>query len=157
MKVDGGELVPEDGQTGVIVWKMRSPYLFVGGKLDVEGTGARFSVSWDGKEWVEVEDGLDALFHFPHKGNARYEYRLKCELPAGSRLGRLGILNDLQMAPLALPGMAVGENQFTYSDQTAGARKVRRRPRMGRAVTVYAARRAAGAAVPGRRRNDRRD
>jgi hypothetical protein len=85
----------------------------------------KFSVSWYGKEWVEVEDGLDALFHFPHKVDARYEYRLKCELPAGSRLKRLGILNDLRVAPLALPGMVVGENQFTYSDQTAGVRKVR--------------------------------
>jgi hypothetical protein len=125
VKVEGGALVPEDKTTGVIVWTMRSPYPFVGGMLDVEGTGAKFSVSFDGKEWVAVEDGLDALFHFPHKGDARYEYRLQCTLPAGSRLERLGILNDLQMAPLALPGMTVGENRFTYSDETAGGRQVR--------------------------------
>jgi hypothetical protein len=125
VKMEGGALAPEDKKTAAIVWKMRSPYPFVGGKLDVEGTGAKFSVSWDGTRWIEAADGLDALFHFPHKGNARYEYRLKCELPAGARLKRLRVLNDLQMAPLALPGMAVGENQFTYSDQTTGARKVR--------------------------------
>jgi hypothetical protein len=125
VKVESGELVPEDRKTGTVVWKMHSPYPFVGGKLDVEGTGAQFSVSWDGTRWIEVADGLEALFHFPHKGDARYEYRLKCELPAGSRLKRLGILNDLQMAPLALPGMVVGENQFSYSDESIGARKVR--------------------------------
>ena len=48
VEVEGGELVPEAGKTGTIVWKMRSPYPFVGGKLDVEGTGAKFSLSWDG-------------------------------------------------------------------------------------------------------------
>ena len=44
---------------------------------------------------------------------------------AGARLKRLAILNDLQMAPLALPGMAVGENSFVYSDESTEARKVR--------------------------------
>jgi hypothetical protein len=125
VKENSGELVPEQGKTGTIVWRMRSPYPFVGGKLDVEGSGAKFSVSWDGAKWTEVTDGLDALFHFPNKGDARYDYRLRCELPAGARLKRLAIRNDLQMAPLALPGMTVGENQFTYSDQSPGERKVR--------------------------------
>jgi hypothetical protein len=123
--VKDGALVPEEGKTGTIVWTMRSPYPFVGGKLHAEGAGAKFSVSWDGTKWIDVADGLDALFHFPHKGDARYEYRLRCELPAGARLKCLGIVNDLQMAPLALPGMVVGENEFTYSDESAGARKVR--------------------------------
>ena len=68
-------------------------------------------------------EDLDALF--PAKGPARYEYRLKCELPEGARLKRLAIVNDLQMAPLALPGMVVGENRFTYTDQSTGPRRVR--------------------------------
>jgi acetyl esterase/lipase len=119
---DGG-LVAESGNTGVIVWKMRSPYVFVGGRLEVEGAKAKFSLSWDGTSWQEVGEDLDALF--PTKGPARYEYRLRCELPEGARLKRLAIINDLQMAPLALPGMAVGENRFSYSDQTTGSRRVR--------------------------------
>jgi len=123
--VERGELVPEAGKIGTIIWKMRSPYPFVGGQLDVEGNGTKFSVSWDGVKWQDVNESLEALFHFPHKGDARYEYRLKCELPAGARLRHLAISNDLQMAPLALPGMVVGENRFTYTDQCAGARKVR--------------------------------
>ena len=61
----------------------------------------------------------------PIVGPARYEYQLKCELEGAARLRRLAIINDLQMAPLALPEMAVGENTFTYSDQSAGDRKVR--------------------------------
>jgi hypothetical protein len=123
--VDRGELVPEAGKTGVIVWRMRSPYPFVGGRLDTEASGAKFSLSWDGEKWHDLEDGLEAMFHFPHKGDARYEYRLRCELPPGSRLRRLAIVNDLQMAPLALPGMVVGENRFTYTDETPGPRQVR--------------------------------
>lgn len=125
IRVERGELLPEEGKTGTIVWRMRSPYPFVGGMLDVEGTGVKFAVSWDGTQWIDVADGLDALFHFPHKGDARYDYRLRCQLPAGARLRRLGILHDLQMAPLALPGMVVGENLFTYSDASPGPRAVR--------------------------------
>jgi hypothetical protein len=62
---------------------------------------------------------------FPPDGPARYEYRLRCELGAGARLKRLAIVNDLQMAPLALPAMSVGENKFVYTDQSPGGRKVR--------------------------------
>jgi hypothetical protein len=125
VKVERGALVPEVGKTGTIIWKMRSPYPFVGGKLDVAGTGVKFALSWDGEKWLDVSDSLEAFFHFPHKGDARYRYWLKCELAAGGRLQRLAILNDLQMAPLALPGMVVGENRFTFTDQSAADRKVR--------------------------------
>jgi hypothetical protein len=123
VRTKDGELVAEAGKTGVLVWKMRSPYVFVGGRLDFEGTRAKFSLSWDGTSWQEVGKALDALF--PPKGPARYEYRLRCELPEGARLKRLAIVNDLQMAPLALPGMVVGENRFTYTDQSTGPRRVR--------------------------------
>ncbi|MCK4376225.1 MAG: hypothetical protein KAX19_12880, partial [Candidatus Brocadiae bacterium] len=103
-------LAPEAGTTGTIVWTMRSPYVFVGGRLEVEGTGAGFALSWDGETWQEVEEDLDSLF--PPAGPARYQYHLRCRLSAGGRLTRLGIVNDVQMAPLSLPGMVVGENAF---------------------------------------------
>jgi len=121
--VKDGELVAHDGKLGVIIWKMHSPYVFVGGKLEVEGTAVKFSISWDGKSWQEASDNLDA--HFPSKGPPRYEYLLRCELPGGGKLKRLAILNDLQMAPLALPGMVVGGNNFTYTDESTGPRHVR--------------------------------
>src|SRR5439155_1089783 len=85
--------------------------------------GAKFSLSWDGKSWQEAGPDLDAFF--PPNGPARYEYRLRCELGPGTRLQRLRIVNDLQMAPLALPAMSVGENHFTYTDQSTTGRKVR--------------------------------
>ncbi len=125
VRVERGELTPEPGKTGTLIWKMRSPYPFVGGQLGFAGTGVKFSLSWDGDKWLDVSDGLEAIFHFPHKGDARYQYWLKCELAPNARLQRLAIGNDLQMAPLALPAMAVGENNFTFTDQSATARKVR--------------------------------
>ncbi len=62
---------------------------------------------------------------FPLEGNPYYQYQLRCELPAGAKLKRLAVINDLQMALLALPEMTVGKNSFTYTDKSSGERKVR--------------------------------
>jgi hypothetical protein len=118
-----GALTAAEGKAGAVVWIVRSPYVLVGGRLEVEGSGAKFSLSWDGKSWLEA--GPDLGKFFPPDGPARYEYRLRCELGAGGRLKRLGIINDIQMAPLALPAMSIGENKFVYTDQSPGDRKVR--------------------------------
>ena len=115
-------LAAEAGKKGTIVWTMRSPYVFVGGRLEVEGTGAKFFVSADGKTWQAVKDNLDKFFSTV--GPARYEYRLKCQLEGAARLRRLAIVNDVQMAPMTLPEMAVGENAFTYSDESRGVGRI---------------------------------
>lgn len=120
MALDG--LAADEGKTGTIVWSMRSPYVFVGGRLDVEGAGARFFICQDGKTWKPAQDNFDKFFSIV--GPACYEYQLKCQLEGPSRLQHLAIINDVQMAPLALPEMVVGENVFTYCDQSAGDRKV---------------------------------
>jgi hypothetical protein len=116
-------LAADEGKTGTIVWSMRSPYVFVGGRLEVEGTGAKFLICKDGKTWRPAQENLDKFF--PIVGPACYEYQLKCQLEGSSRLQRLAIINDIQTAPLSLPEMVVGDNIFTYSDQSAGDRKVR--------------------------------
>jgi hypothetical protein len=123
VKTKGGELIAEGSKTGTVVWIIRSPYLLVGGRLDVKGSGAKFALSWDGKSWQEAGPSLDKFF--PPAGPARYAYRLRCELGAGARLRRLAIVNDIQMAPLALPAMSVGDNKFVYMDQCPGKRRVR--------------------------------
>ena len=87
------------------------------------GPAAKFALSWDGRSWHEVDRNLDGLF--PPEGPARYVYYLRCQLSGDARLRRLGIINDLQMAPLTLPGMGVGANTFRYTDQAAGERRVR--------------------------------
>ncbi|HKB01522.1 MAG TPA: hypothetical protein VKD90_04840, partial [Gemmataceae bacterium] len=80
-------------------------------------------------------------------GPPLYRYQVKCELDDQASLRKVAIVNDLQMAPLALPGMAVGENRFTYTDETPGPRQVRlthewverslSRPPRAPATTVY--------------------
>jgi hypothetical protein len=116
-------LAAEEGGRGTVIWIMRSPYVFVGGRLEAEGADANFFISVDGKTWERASGNIDRFFSTV--GPARYEYRLKCELSGSARLQRLAILNDLQMAPMALPEMVVGENAFLYSDQSSSERKVR--------------------------------
>ena len=116
-------LAAEEGKTATIVWKMRSPYVFVGGRTESEGTGAAFSISADGKTWRTVQGNMDKFFESANP--ARYEYFVRCQLEGAARLKRLAIVSEVQMAPLALPEMGVGENAFTYSDESKGDRKVR--------------------------------
>ena len=116
-------LAADEGKTGTIIWSMHSPYIFVGGRLKVDGVGARFFICQDGKTWKPAQENLDKLF--PIVGPACYEYQLKCQLEGSSQLRRLAIINDVQMAPLAMPEMVVGDNVFTYSDQSVSDRKVR--------------------------------
>jgi hypothetical protein len=123
IKEDTDGLTAEEGKTGVIVWAMRSPYVFLGGEIVADGAGARFAISWDGKEWHDTGEKLDPFF--VPSGPARYVYYLRCQLPGSARLRKLRIINELQMAPLTMPGMGVGENRFAYTDETAGERKIR--------------------------------
>jgi hypothetical protein len=119
-------LVAEQGGTGTITWTMRAPYVIVGGRLATEGSGAEFSLSWDGKSWQKVEESLDPLFAFnPGAPDGRYGYQLRCQLKGAARLKSLAVVNDLQMAPLALPEMGVGRNAFVYTDESPGPRSVR--------------------------------
>jgi hypothetical protein len=118
-----GGLTAVDGQTGMVEWIIRCPYVLVGGRLEVEGSGVKFFLSWDGNSWTEA--GPDLGKFFPSDGPARYQYLLRCELSPGAHLMRLGIVNDIQMAPLALPAMSIGSNKFVYTDQSPGKRKVR--------------------------------
>jgi hypothetical protein len=116
-------LAGEAGGSGTIVWIMAAPYVFVGGRLDIDGTDANFAISWDGKTWEECTADLNR--HFPPQGKARYWYLLRCQLSDAARLRRLTIINDLQMAPLSLPGMEIGKNVFDYTDESREGREVR--------------------------------
>lgn len=121
--VDQQGLHARPGTTGEIAWTIRVPYVLVGGRLEVDGEGATFEISWDGKTWELAGSDLDEFF--PPTGTARYVYYLRCHLAGTARLRGLGIVNDLQMAPLSLPAMGVGENSFTYTDESSAERRVR--------------------------------
>lgn len=127
-KIEAVKATPEglevdSAQNGSIEWNVQCPYLFVGGRLEHESHGVTFQLSFDGQKWEAVESSLDK--HFGGSNPPRYTYRLRANLQAGARLKRLSIFNDLQMAPLALPSMRVGENKFVYTDECQGPRKVR--------------------------------
>jgi hypothetical protein len=124
---------------------MKTPYVIVGGKVTAAGVkGAagdvvRVSTSFNGDEWTTVAEAdetgpfelaadLDPLF--PPGEAARYSYLLRVEMAAatdvrGCGLDRLRIENDIQMAQLSLPGLTLGENRVTYSDESPGPRTVR--------------------------------
>jgi len=119
--VEGVKSTPAGLTEGTITWAMKSPYVMVGGKLTAEGQGAEFSFSLDGKSFQPVVD-FDKLFAY--NGTARYGYQLRCTLANGATLKNLAIANDLQMAPMALPEMGVGKNEFSYTDESP-SRKVR--------------------------------
>jgi hypothetical protein len=81
-------LAAEEGKPGTVIWTLRSPYVFVGGRLEAESAAAQFSISVDGKTWQTVKDNLDKFFSTV--GPAHYEYRLKCQWkdPPGSAASR---------------------------------------------------------------------
>ena len=104
-----------------LVVPMASPYVMVGGQLDVRG-GARVFISFDRKTWEPVA-GNDLDSRFPSGGKARYRYWLK--FAPASAVESLRVENVLQMAPLSLPALTVGRNRIAYSDDSTGPRKVR--------------------------------
>jgi hypothetical protein len=114
-------LEAEPGKAGSVQWLLKSPYLLVGGRIEADA--GDFEASRDGKTWQKAAGGLDELLRAP--GPAPYEVRVRCTLAAGKPLRKLAFLLDLQMAPLAMPEMAVGENRFTYTDASPGPRNVR--------------------------------
>jgi len=135
----------EAGKPATAVIAMRTPYVIVGGRVKANGvrTSAddlvRLSASFDGEDWkplaeadqtgvFELEADLDPLF--PTGEPARYSYLLRVEMTAarssdGVGLDSLRIENDIQMAPLSLPGLTLGENRITYRDESPGPHTVR--------------------------------
>ena len=81
----------------------QSPMCSSAARLEVEGTGAKFEISWDGKTWESVGADLDALF--PPDGPARYAYHLRCELV---RRGAAAAAGDRQR-PADGPALAAGD------------------------------------------------
>jgi hypothetical protein len=119
-----GVLTASDGGTGTILWHMKVPYQFVGGTLLASGDGYAFEIGFlDPKDWrKKVYTPLATLAEFDGKFKSRtansYEYWLRCTLTGKASLSAIKIKNDIQMAPLAMPSMTVGDNRFTYLEHT---------------------------------------
>jgi hypothetical protein len=119
-----GVLTAADGGTGTIVWPMKTPYQFVGGTLSASGDGYTFAVGYlDPKDWRKtIFTPLMKLAEFDSQFKGRTadgrEYWLRCTLTGKASLSAVNIKNDIQMAPLAMPSMTVGDNHFTYVEHT---------------------------------------
>jgi hypothetical protein len=120
----GGVLTATEVGTGTILWHMKAPYQFVGGALSASGDGYAFEVGFvDAKDWrKKVFTPLATLAEFDGKFKGRTadtrEYWLRCTLTDKASLNAVNIKNDIQMAPLAMPSMTVGDNEFTYLEHT---------------------------------------
>jgi hypothetical protein len=103
---------------------MKMPYQFVGGALAAAGDGYAFEVGFqDPKDWRKtVYTPLATLAEFDAKFRGRTtdgsEYWLRCTLTGRASLSAVTIQNDIQMAPLAMPSMVVGDNSITYLEHT---------------------------------------
>jgi len=120
---DGVLTATKEG-AGTIVWQMKASYQFVGGRLSASGDGCAFEVGFvDPKDWRKiVYTPLATVDEFDGKFRQRTadsrEYWLRCTLTGAASLSAVKIGNDIQMAPLAMPSMTVGENRLTYLDHT---------------------------------------
>jgi hypothetical protein len=118
-----GILKAGDGGVGTIVWHMKSPYEFVGGTLSATGDRASFEIGFpnakDGKpEFAPLAKLSDFDGKFNGLTSGGNEYWIRCTLTGSASLSGIGIKNDIQMAPLTMPSMSVGNNSFTYLEHT---------------------------------------
>ena len=103
-------LAAEEGKTGTIVWTMHSPYVFVGGRLEVEGSGRQVLHLRDGKTWQPVKDNLDKFFSDRGPG--------PLPVPTPVPIGRCG------------PAATTGDRQRRADGPAGAARDGRRREQL---------------------------
>ncbi len=161
-----GVLTAADRGTGAIVWQMRVPYQFVGGALAVAGDGYAFEIGFPNpKDGKPAYTALAALADFDGKFKGRTamgnEYSIKCTLTGKASLAGLTIKNDIQMAPLAMPSMTVGNNSFTYLEHTdnrsgASSKAFEDHAQLGRKVEDTPSESTRLARLSGQRRQERR-
>ncbi len=90
------------------------------------------------------------------------EYWLKCTLTGNASLSGVNIKNDIQMAPLAMPSMTVGDNRFTYLEHTDDRSGAQRRQasedhaQLGRTVEDTPSASVRISRLSGQRRQERR-
>ncbi len=130
---DDGLRVRDPQEEGSVVYRLRSPYVFVGGRVRVEltpGSGAwSLELAREGEEgWTHLADirgdGELSLDDGLPRPEACYDYRLRLR-GSGGGIASLEIESDLQMAPLSLPALELGANEIVYTDDSPGPRRVR--------------------------------
>ena len=153
IELSRGELTAAEEKTGTVVWIVRSPYVLVGGRLEVEGSGAKFSLSWDGNldgsraDWESSSRLTDR-----HVTNTSLHASWSAEFSSQA----VGHRQRSQMAPLALPRCRSATTICLHRSVSAERRCESRTA--GRAVRLPPAGSSNGANVPNRwRRGDGAD
>jgi hypothetical protein len=135
------------GQTGSIDVPVKTAYPVVGGRLivdlarqNVNDDSVAILISFDeGKTWKNVQTSFASDFDrmyidlnpfFSQTDPARYQYILRFTLSSPAKKPEVALEgfvlhSTLEMAPLAMPGVVLGDNHFTFTDSSAGATKVR--------------------------------
>ncbi len=117
--IDGSLYSVDPSKPIRLIYRLQTPYVIVGGLIRYAGDlAARCTLSRDGHSWQPIDsDGtLNALL--PSDGSATYDLYLRIEGVA-ERIDRITVELDLQMAPLSLPSLSVGENELLYTDESA--------------------------------------
>ena len=120
-----GVSVAAAGQPGVLVIRMASSYVYLGGELTgaaTVGQGGSVKISLsrnNGADWKQIgsitETGTLNV-NLKQSTYRLYDYRLKFELTgAGTGLSALKIRHDIQHSQRALPALAAGANTITFS------------------------------------------
>ncbi|MBM4081883.1 MAG: fibronectin type III domain-containing protein, partial [Planctomycetes bacterium] len=125
--------VKTPGQPAHATFSIQSPYVIIGGavrllsKRQSADGQLKVSLSFDGKAFQPAtagsgfEEVINLDPHFPPIGPARYAYFLKVEMSGGAGLESIAFDTDVQMAPLSLPALELGENKLLYTDETQGS------------------------------------
>lgn len=119
------------GREAVLIFDIHSPYVIVGGALDLTCTRGpqdrlHIDLSRDAHTYepLPLQNGpIDLDPHFPPNAPATYTYRIRMRATGNSdtlAIKHLAIHTDLQMAPLSLPALELGANAICYTADTAG-------------------------------------
>lgn len=115
---------------------IKSPYVIVGGKLTLaltSNTQVTVLISrhdephqtvWHADSNIDLKTDIDLTPHFASNSPASYDYQIRLALNASENpavIKHLAIETDLQMAPLSLPALELGDNTIHYTAETEGS------------------------------------
>jgi hypothetical protein len=117
--------VKDAAKPGVIVIRMPSSYVYLGGELGfkaIVGSGGGVTVSLSDNNGLDWKPVVSATASGEQKADLkalvfrRYDYRLKFELKgAGTGLDAVKITHDIQHSQAPLPALAAGPNKIAVS------------------------------------------
>jgi hypothetical protein len=123
--------VKRSGKPGIAVIPMVSPYVYLGGRIRLNGVGRsnedHLSISLstnNGRSFTELssiplEKAETLVIDLKERILRRYAYWIKIELSAHAGVDSLVIENDIQHAPRTLPWLGRGSNTITVAADRA--------------------------------------